>query len=387
MPGGRSEEERERARLEREARRSGVQAAPREARPARPARAPRTPRGRVTRRRRVFFGAVLVLVIAVVWFLWSLFQPFHGDGSGRVAVTIPTSSGVSDIGSLLEKRGVISSSFFFGARATLAGKRGDLKPGRYALKRDMSYGQVIDTLSKGPAPNVVTVVVPEGRSRREIASSLSGLTGNYLAATKRRPPSGYGASRATDLEGFLFPATYQLKRGANVKQLVAKQLTAFKQRFASVNLRAARRKNLTPYDVLIIASLVERETAAPRERKLIASVIYNRLHAGTPLGIDATTRFEFHKWAGALTRSELASPSPYNTRIHTGLPPGPIGNPGLASIAAAAAPASSPYLFYVANACKPGTHTFTRTLSQFNAAVARYDAARRKAGGNAPKGC
>jgi uncharacterized YceG family protein len=154
-----------------------------------------------------------------------------------------------------------------------------------------------------------------------------------------------------------------------------------------VNLRAAKRKNLTPYDVLIIASLVERETAAPRERKLIASVIYNRLRAGTPLGIDATTRFQFNKWSGALTKSELASPSPYNTRNHTGLPPGPIGNPGLASMQAAAAPARSSFMFYVANPCKPGTHTFTKTLAEFNTAVARYDAARRKAGGNAPKGC
>jgi uncharacterized YceG family protein len=328
-----------------------------------------------------------VLLVAVIWFLWSLFQPFHGGGSGRVSVTIPKSSGVGEIGSLLETRGVISSSFFFGARATLAGKRGDLKPGKYVLKRDMSYGTVIDVLSKGPAANVVTVVVPEGRSRREIAASLSGLNGNYLAATKRRPPAGYGARAATDLEGFLFPATYQLGRGANVKVLVRKQLQAFKQRFATVDLRAAKRKNLTPYDVLIIASLVERETAAPRERKLIASVIYNRLKAGTPLGIDATTRFQFNKWSGALTRSELASPSPYNTRNHTGLPPGPIGNPGIASITAAAAPARSPYMFYVANPCKPGTHTFTRTLAEFNAAVARYDAARTKAGGNAPKGC
>jgi UPF0755 protein len=341
----------------------------------------------VARRRRVFLVAVLVLLAALVWFLWSLFQPFHGDGTGRVAVTIPRKTGVGGIASLLEKRGVISSSFFFEARATLAGKRGNLKPGSYVLKRDMSYSAALDALTKGPPNNVVTVVVPEGRSRREIARSLKGLRGNYLVATKRRPPSGYKADHAITLEGFLFPATYQLKPGTDVSVLVAKQLQAFRQRFATVSLVAARRKNLTPFDVLTIASLVERETAVPSERRLIASVIYNRLHAGTPLGIDATTRFEFDKWSGALTRSELASSSPYNTRTHAGLPPGPIGNPGLASIRAAAAPAHTSFMFYVANPCRPGTHTFTRTLSQFNAAVARYDAARRKAGGNAPQGC
>jgi UPF0755 protein len=381
LPRGRSEEERELARQQREARRSGL-------RPAPPPRAPRAPRG--VARRRVGLVAVLVLFLAVIWFLWSLFQPFHGGGTGRVSVTIPQKSGVGDIGSLLERRGVISSSFFFEARATLAGKRGDLKPGAYVLERDMSYGDVIDRLSKGAPANIVTVVVPEGRSRREIAASLKGLRGNYLVATKRSSaldPRRYGARHASDLEGFLFPATYQLKPGADVSKLATKQLRTFKQRFATVSLRAARRVNLTPYDVLTIASLVERETAAPRERKLIASVIYNRLRAGTPLGIDATTRFQFNKWSGALTRSELASPSPYNTRTHTGLPPGPIGNPGLASIAAAAAPPRTHWMFYVANPCRLGTHTFTKTLAQFNAAVARYDAARRKAGGNAPQGC
>jgi UPF0755 protein len=274
---GRSEEERENARRERLARRSGMRSVP----PPRP----------VARRRRIGLAVLLVLLVALVWFLWSLFQPFHGSGSGRVAVTIPRHSGVGEIGTLLEKRGVISSSFFFEARTTLAGKRGDLKPGSYVFKRDMSYGAVIDRLTKGAPANIVTVVVPEGRSRREIAASLTGLKGSYLVATRRRPPRGYGADHARDLEGFLFPATYQLKRGTDVGVLVAKQLQAFKRNFASVNLSYARRKNLTPDDVLTIASLVERETAAPRERRLIASVIYNRLHARTPLGIDATTRF------------------------------------------------------------------------------------------------
>jgi UPF0755 protein len=389
VPGGRSDDERERARRERLARRAGS-ASP----PPRTPRTPRAPRAvRVNRRGRIVLGLLAVLVVALGWFLFSLFQPFHGDGSGpNVTLTIPRSSGVGEIAELLEEKGVVSSAFFFEARATIGGKRGDLKPGRYTLPHDMSYSAALDKLSDGPGAEVVTVVVPEGRSRREIAASLkdAALEGDYLAATKRSAalnPRRYGASGARDLEGFLFPATYQLRSGSKITQLVTKQLQAFKQRFAEVDLRRAKRKNLTPYDVLIIASLVERETAVSRERKLIASVIYNRLRAGTPLGIDATTRFQFDKWRGALTNEELASPSPYNTRTHRGLPPGPIGNPGVASIEAAAAPASTGYMFYVANPCRPGTHTFTKTLDEFNAAVAKYNAARAKAGGNAPKGC
>ena len=388
VPGGRSDDDRERAARDRRLRREiGGRAAPRPA-PRPPARpAPR--RGRLTTRGRIVLGLLAAIALVAVWFLWSLFQPFHGDGSGTVAVTIPKSSGVGEIGDELEKRGVVSSSFFFEARATIAGRRGDLKPGSYSLKRDMSYSAAIDALAKGPPQNVVNVVVPEGRSRPEIAKSIRelALSGNYLVATKRPPPAKFGAKGAKDLEGFLFPATYQLKRGSRVADLVAKQLATFEQRFAEVDLRAARHKNLTPYDVLIIGSIVERETAVPRERALVASVIYNRLHDGTPLGIDATTRFQFNKWRGALTKSELASPSPYNTRIHRGLPPGPIGNPGIASIEAAAHPAHSAYRYYVANPCKPGTHTFTKTFEEFSAAAARYADAREKAGGKAPKGC
>jgi UPF0755 protein len=348
------------------------------------------PRTRLTRRGRIVLGLLALVAIVLAWFLVSLFQPFHGDGSGRVGVTIPRSSGVGEIADLLERKGVISSAFFFEARATIGGKRGDLKPGVYALKRGMSYGAAIDALTQGPPPNLVTLVIPEGKSRREIAVSIKSLRGDYLTATKRSPlldPARYGARNAPDLEGFLFPASYQLRRGSSVNALVARQLAAFKQRFATVDLHAAKKVNLTPYDVLTIASLVERETAASSERGLIASVIYNRLHDGIPLGIDATTRFQYGDWTRPLTRSQLASSSPYNTRLNKGLPPTPIGNPGIASIQAAAHPPHTPYLFYVANPCKPGTHTFVRTKAEFDAAVTKYNDARAKAGGNAPKGC
>ena len=381
----------------RRARRDGSEREPRRARrdgserePRRARRASGPPRTRLTARGRIVLALLALLGIAAVWFVLSLFQPFHGDGSGSVAITIPRSSGVGEIADTLADKGVVSSAFFFEARATIAGRRGDLKPGSYTLRRDMSYGAAIDALAAGPAPNLVTLVVPEGKSRREIAASIKSLSGDYLAATKRSPlldPARYGARRARDLEGFLFPASYELRRGQSVDDLVAKQLEAFKQRFAEVDLRAARKVNLTAYDVLIIASLVERETAVASERGLVASVIYNRLHDGIPLGIDATTRFETGNWTEPLKQSELQTPSPYNTRLNKGLPPGPIGNPGLASMQAAARPPDTDYLYYVANPCRPGTHTFVRTQAEFDAAVAKYNDARERAGGRAPQGC
>ena len=382
VPGGRSAQDREAARRDRAARRNGNS---RPSSPRAPLSALRLPR------RGTALGVLLVLCLVVAWFAFSLFQPFHGDGHGSVAVVIPRDAGADDIAKILEKKGVVSSAFFFQLRATLGGDRGNFKSGTFTLKRDMSYGAAIAALSKSPADtNVVSLVIPEGKSRREIAPSIKSLTGNYLTATRSSPllnPGRYGAKSAGSLEGFLFPATYQLRRGQNVKALVDKQLATFRQRFATVDMRKARRVNLTPYDVLIIASLVERETAAPSERGLVASVIYNRLRAGTPLGIDATTRFQYNDWVHPIRASWLRSPSPYNTRIHDGLPPGPIGSPGLASIRAAANPPRTKFMFYVANACKPGTHVFLRTQAQFDAAVARYNRARAQAGGNAPKHC
>jgi uncharacterized YceG family protein len=339
----------------------------------------------------VLAGLALVAIVAL-WFLWSLFQPFHGDGGDDVTVTIPKAAGVGQIADVLEEKGVISSGFFFELRTRLGGSGGNLKPGTYTLKADMSYSAALDALAKGPPPNVVSLVIPEGKSRREIAPSIESLEGDYLAATKRSrllDPADYGAESASDLEGFLFPATYELKRGQSVEALVNRQLQTFQEQFDQVDLRAAKRKNLTAYDVLIIASLVERETAVPEERALIASVIYNRLSEGIALGIDATTRFQYNDWKNPLRQSQLESPSPYNTRINDGLPPGPIGSPGIESIQAAANPESTDYLFYVADPCDPDglKHTFHETSAEFEAAVAKYNEAREAAGGRAPRGC
>jgi uncharacterized YceG family protein len=256
----------------------------------------------------------------------------------------------------------------------------------------MAYGDVIDKLTAGPARNVVTVTIPEGRARSEIAPLVrqAGVKGNYTRATERSShlnPRRYGAPRGADLEGFLFPSTYELKRGATVRALVGKQLEAFKANFAKVGMSYAKRKNLTPYDVVTIASMVEREASLDRERPLIAAVIYNRLKEGMPLGIDATIRFATKNWTRPLRVSELHINSGYNTRTHQGLPPGPIGNPGLASLKAAAHPARAKYLFYVVKPCGNGAHAFSSSDAQFQKDVAKYNAARAKKGGKSPAKC
>ncbi len=238
---------------------------------------------------------------------------------------------------------------------------------------------------------VKKVTIPEGYDRRAIAdlAKKDGITGDYMKASesfKGFDPDKYGAKNPPSLEGFLFPATYELPHKPNVDDLIGRQLDAFKQYMSQVNLKYAKSKNLTPYDVLTIASMIEREAVVDKDRKKIAAVIYNRLSQGMSLQIDATIRFAENNWTKPLTESDLHISSPYNTYENTGLPPTPIGNPGLASIEAAARPASVNYLYYVAkpNGCG---HFFTASFSAFQAAQDRYNSAREAAGGNSPTNC
>ena len=230
------------------------------------------------------------------------------------------------------------------------------------------------------APKPFRVVFPEGFTRKQMAERVTAVAdiaerkrgkpvklkaNAYLAATARpRRQPGFGA-KAYPLEGFLFPATYDFTARTTSAQLVAAQLKAFRLNWAKLNLAYARSKNLTPYDVLIIASMVEKETPAPEERQLVAGVIYNRLHEGMTLGIDATLRYGLNiPPTESIHESQLHDPTPYNTRLHAGLPPTPIGSPGLASLQAAVHPAKTAFLFFVAKPDKKH-HFFTPSSAEF----------------------
>ena len=233
-----------------------------------------------------------------------------------------------------------------------------------------------------PPPKPFRIVFPEGFTRREMAARITAVdriafrkrhvrprlsARAYLRATasSKLPGEFAGDGKARSLEGFLFPATYDFLRKTTSKQLVAAQLQAFDRNWKKVDFAYARSKRLTRYDVVIIASMVEKEALAPDERPKIAAVIYNRLRAGIPLGIDATIRYALDiPGTQSLHESELANPTPYNTRLHAGLPPGPIANPGLASLQAAAHPASVNYLYFVRKPDKVH-HFFTASYAEF----------------------
>jgi UPF0755 protein len=213
------------------------------------------------------------------------------------------------------------------------------------------------------------VTAVAGIARHERGKRVRLKARSYLEATARpRREPGFGSR---PLEGFLFPATYDFTVRTTSPQLVAGQLEAFRRNWAKVDLRYARSKNLTPYDVLIIASMVEKEAFAPEERQLVAAVIYNRLHARMNLGIDATLRYGLHiPPTESIRQSQLDNPTPYNTGKHPGLPPTPIASAGLASLQAAAHPAKVDYLYFVRKPDKQH-HFFTASFAEFE----RYKAA------------
>jgi UPF0755 protein len=238
-----------------------------------------------------------------------------------------------------------------------------------------------DTTTGPPPKPVLRIVFPEGFTREQMADRITavnkiaedkrGITPKlsaeeYLRVTKSmNPPAGFPKD-VPNLEGFLFPATYDFNEDTTTRELVLDQLEAFDRNWSQIDLKYAKSKNLTPYDVLIIASMIEKEVQVPKERSLVAAVIYNRLHLDMPLGIDATIRYGLNiPPTKAILQSQLDTPSPYNTRCCPGLPPTPIGNPGLASMQAAAHPAKVDYLYFVRKAdCK--SHFFTASLRAFN---------------------
>jgi uncharacterized YceG family protein len=344
--------------------------------------------------RRTAALVLLVAAFALVWLLVELFQPFHGSGHGSVVVRIPHDASSSEVGDLLVRDGVVSSALFFELRATLEGDRGKLFAGTYRMALGTSYGNALAILTTPPpAAKVTSVVITEGLARSQVDRLLRSqhVPGSYLADTRRSrllDPAAYGAPRDTpSLEGFLFPDTYQVHEPLRIGELVDDQLEAFRKEFATVNTTFARSRHLTPYDVLIVASIIQAEAATVHDFRLVASVIYNRLADGMSLGSDATTRYATGNYTTPLTQSQIDSPSRWNTRNHLGLPPTPINSPGLATIEAAAHPASSHYLYFIVKPCGNGALAYATNYQQFLVEDQAYQAASAKRRGNSPEFC
>jgi UPF0755 protein len=327
------------------------------------------------KRRRRFLGYVLVAAFAFILGLGAGYARGYfasGDLGRKVTVVVPTGATLSSIAAQLEAKGVVKHGRAFVIRAESDGYATKFQPGTYSFHLNEPYEVLVALLARGVDPPTVKVTIPEGSTLKQAGALVAAKAGaittaDYVAVARDDPPpfrlAGY--KPGTTLEGMLFPATYEVLPKVKARAFVKKQLTAFDQNFAEVHMTRALKANLTPYDVVIIASMIDREAMVPAERPLVAAVVWNRLRADMLLQIDATIQYALGKTKPVLTFDDLKIDSPYNTYKHAGLPPTPISNPGLAALKAAAAPAKVGYLYYVARNDGTGRHYFSKDYAQF----------------------
>lgn len=329
--------------------------------------------------------AILGLITFAALYAFNSFSKDSNKPQRDVKITIAEGTNASEIGKLLEDKEVIKSAFVFKMTVRQKGVGSDLKPGDYDLKTGMDYDEVIDILIEGPKIVYVDITIPEGWLARQMAARLEALTGippeEYLQIVESGQIEGNYAflqdsgAPTKNLEGYLFPSTYTVEKEVIAAQDFIKiQLNQFQKVTSGLDWSKAESLGRTSYEIIVIASLIERETMVDDERSLVAAVIYNRLNKGMPLQIDATVQYALPKWKDRLTYEDLKVDSPYNTYKNKGLPPGPICNPGLESIDAALNPSSDDFLYYVLKTDNSGRHVFTSSYNEFTKAANEYRA-------------
>lgn len=299
------------------------------------------------------------------------------DPGKRVTVVIPRGSNGGEIGDILAKKKVIPSGFGFQIASFLEGGADRIQAGRYRLPVGLTARDALARLSRGaPAQDYYTVTFREGSWLTDFAKTLQ-KDGDIPAkefmkfVRSGKVRSKYGPPGGRSLEGLLFPSTYEIAEREDAESVVKRLVSEFDKRAGALKIGQA--PNLSPYEAVIVASMIEAEAQVPADRAKISAVIQNRLEAEMALGIDATLRYALRKRSGELTVSDLAVDSPYNTREVAGLPPTPIGAPGESSLRAAVHPADGDWLYYVVSDCS-GHHAFTESYDQFLADKARYQA-------------
>jgi UPF0755 protein len=309
-----------------------------------------------------------------------------------VGYTLPDGRSAGDIGSDLERLGVVKSGEQFEFLVSLMGLQSRLSTGDYLLKKNSSALTVVSELTVQEAVPVLKVTFPEGIRIEEMAeiaedAGFGTREAFMLATTTAALPPGFVEAFPVgqSLQGYLFPDTYIMPVGSTPADLVAYMLRTLETRFSPDLRAAAQAKGLNTHQALTLASVVEREAAVAEERPRIAGVFYNRLAEQDALGADPTVQYavslvegsvsQFGYWKKELTVEDLAIESPYNTRKFAGLPPGPITNPGLASIQAVANPEDTDFYYFVADAKKDdGSHVFAVTLAEHESNIARFGA-------------
>lgn len=319
---------------------------------------------------------LLLVVAAATFYMWrGIALPYQGF-QGEQFVTVEAGDSVAAIARSLASAGVVRDARSFQVAARLKSAEKRLQVGEYRFDRAATAFEVVDRIARGDV-FVRPITFPEGRTAMEMAAIFEergfGAAADFLRAWRDPAPIRPLDAGARDLEGYLFPSTYRLPRTATASALVQLMVQSFEKAFDADLRAAASASGLSIHEAVTLASLVEEEAQRKEERPMISAVYHNRLKIGMGLQCDATVIYALQRagrWNGNITRADLAMDSPYNTYKYRGLPPGPIANPGRASLEAAVRPADVPYLYYVSR--NDGSHAFATTLDEHNRNVEEF---------------
>ena len=313
----------------------------------------------------------LIVVVSALGLGLFFLTPAKRGGSDQVIV-LKEGMTLKEVADELERTGIISHGSLFMMWARLLGYSRQIKAGEYRLNSNMPPIKILKDLTRG-AIITHSITIPEGFTKEQIAELLAikGLADKkeFLSLTDDPEVSKKYGVGGSGLEGFLYPDTYQFGRGLFAESIIHVMVKRFWEVMRPFKVRVSE-TGMTMEEVVTLASIVEKETGRPEERSLIASVFLNRLKHGMRLESDPTVIYGMTNFNGNLTRKDLSTPTPYNTYVILGLPPGPVANPGLESIKAVLYPAETDYLYFVSK--NDGSHYFSKTLSEHNKAVNRY---------------
>lgn len=319
--------------------------------------------------RRVVLAVLLLLV--VLYGIYLLAGAVFGGGEEPVTVVVEKGDTLSIVADKLKEAGVIRSSTLFKIETRLEGEDTEIKAGEYRFVPGEGRDEILKTLSSGDSVSTFTITIPEGLTLEQTASTVeeqSGIPAEEFEAAAEKTDYGFpflSDPAVKNTEGFLFPKQYEFEKDADAEQIVKRLLEQYVLETKDLDFATAEnRLNLTEYELITTASLIEKESANPEERPIIASVIYNRIHRGMPLQVDATIQYVLGKPKEDLDLADLEVDSPYNTYENRGLPPGPIASPSRESIQAALQPAETDYLYYVLEA-DGKKHFFTDDYDEF----------------------
>jgi UPF0755 protein len=316
-----------------------------------------------------------VLALAAALYLYRQMEyPAPVPAASDVTIFFPLGTPTSEIFRRLAQEGVLRFAWIAEAYYRLGRSATPLQAGEYRFERPMALSRVIDRMSRGDVVRHA-IVVPEGLTAEETFELFwsRGISRPQAFRNAFRNPQLIAAigGGAPDLEGFLFPDTYEVTRSTSARQIVETMLANFRKHFTPELRERARQNGLSLRDTVTLASIVQKETSLLREAPIIAGIYENRLRRGMRLQADPTVAYALRRdgrWTGTLYRSDYGYPSDYNTYLHAGLPPGPICNPGLAALRAAGAPARTDFLYFVAD--RTGGHLFSRTFEEHRDAIA-----------------